>query len=223
MRFSNSFMSSLFCPSPPCPIRSNASMLATSISATSVQYRSAQKSVITRPFPQRCLKGGARVRDVDVGDAAWHLRRVVGTNPAAALVGVRKQVVLAAAGDGEARLEPPAQNLGAPRLRRRRIRAGELGVGDPTVQAARRHVTRRRRARGSPRGPPLGRSFRWSSWFLRHGDSGLAHRRNSSSPGRARQVPSVVRSLPPLRGVPAGNVPARPAQGRTPPWGRLLR
>src|SRR2546422_4872031 len=41
------------------------------------------------------------------------------------------------------------------RSRRRRIRAGELGVGDPTVQAARRHVTRRRRARGSPRGPPL--------------------------------------------------------------------
>src|SRR6266487_4263596 len=47
MRISNSFMSSLFCP-PPCIMRSNSSMLATSISETSVQYRSAQKSVMTR-------------------------------------------------------------------------------------------------------------------------------------------------------------------------------
>src|SRR6266566_4245073 len=46
---SNSFVSSLFWP-PPCIIRSNSAMFATSISATSVQYRSAQTSVMTRIF-----------------------------------------------------------------------------------------------------------------------------------------------------------------------------
>src|ERR1700722_14514478 len=46
MIFSISFASSAFCPSP-CIIASNACMLGTSISATTVQYRSAQKSVMT--------------------------------------------------------------------------------------------------------------------------------------------------------------------------------
>src|SRR5205823_9698110 len=49
MILSNSFMSSLFWP-PPCIIRSNSAMFATSISATSIQYRSEQTSVMTRIF-----------------------------------------------------------------------------------------------------------------------------------------------------------------------------
>src|SRR6266550_897461 len=49
---SNCFMSSSFCPCPcPCIICSNAARLATSHSETIVQYRSPEKSVITRLLP----------------------------------------------------------------------------------------------------------------------------------------------------------------------------
>src|SRR5437773_10734977 len=59
------------------------------------------------------FEGSARVRDVDREAAARRLGRIGLANPAAALVGVRKQVVLTAVGHREARLERPAQNLGA--------------------------------------------------------------------------------------------------------------
>jgi hypothetical protein len=98
-------------------------------------------------FAERFLEGGSCVGDVDEGNAARHLGRVVWTNSPATRVGVRKQVVLAA-WHGETRLERPAQNLGAPCLRRSRVGASQLGVRDPTVEAPRRDVTRWRRARG---------------------------------------------------------------------------
>jgi len=106
-------------------------------------------------FTKGLFERGARVRDVDGEAAARRLGRISLANPAAALLGVRKQVVLAAVGHGETRLERPAQNLGAPGLGRCRVAAGELGMRDPTVEAPRRHVTRRRRPRGFRGGPAL--------------------------------------------------------------------
>jgi len=102
-------------------------------------------------FAQRLFECGARVRDVNRETAARRLGRFGRADSAAALVGVRKQMVFAA-WRGETRLEPPAQNLGAPILRRSWVGAGELGVGDPTVEAPRWDVTRWRRAVGLSRG-----------------------------------------------------------------------
>ena len=135
------------------------------------------------PFSKCFLKGSAHISDVDVGNAARHLGRVILTNPAPTLVGVRKEVILAAAGHAKARLERPAQNLGTPSLGRCRSGARELGVCDPTVKAPRRHVTRRRRPRGFPRSPLLRRSFRWSLCFLGHGHS------RSALMGQHRHIP----------------------------------
>src|SRR5438093_11959352 len=59
------------------------------------------------------------------GEAATRrLGRIGLANPPAALVGVRKQVVLAAAWHGDARLECPAKHVGAPSLRGCRDGAG---------------------------------------------------------------------------------------------------
>src|SRR5205814_7943655 len=111
------------------------------------------------------FEGRMRVRYVDGETAARYLGWTGLTYPAAALVGVCKQVVLAPTRHGETRFELPAQHFGTPCLGGRRVAARELGVRDPAVKAACRHVSRRGR-------PPLGRSLCRPSGLLGHVLSG---------------------------------------------------
>src|SRR5699024_8953373 len=97
-----------------------------------------------RSLTQRRVVGFLRVRDVYERDAVRRLGWLEVPNPAAAGIGIREQVILAAR-HGEARLEFPAEHTGAPLPGRGWIAAGEVRVRDVPVQPAGRDVTRRRR------------------------------------------------------------------------------
>ena len=98
------------------------------------------------PFAQRFLKGILSVLHMYIWCASWCLSWVCRTNSSAPLLRVGKQMVLTA-GNWEARLESPPQNLGTPSLCRRRVGARKLGVRDPTIQTPCWYMPRRRRGR----------------------------------------------------------------------------
>src|SRR4030081_562004 len=97
------------------------------------------------PLAQCFFECGPCVLDVHAEAAAGRLGWICWPNSTATAVGVRKEHVLAAAWNGKAWLERPAENLGAPGLGCRGVGARELGMRDPAIEPTRRHMTRGRR------------------------------------------------------------------------------